>query len=521
MAQLSDIIKEIHDVKELLKVRRKPADTVVVGLVKSIGSKIASVAAWDTRSTVLLSQAIASAGLAHDLQVELEAACDARTEVFTETANVGASAQKWKASGAPCRDQSMRHMNNYLTCSDWCVINDIRSNPDQRDYRVAERLIKLGVKPQCASEDKLIKWAITINLIAEHELYNTWPSYWSIYYRVEAFKATMKTITCRNECPIHIDKYPESPSELPGPLYKAAYDDQDPPVHRYISRYEPTSHHVPLRRTSKLLVGIEEPSQSPRNRNSKSAGSPSDADVVTVNGVPIHIWSEPRSSWNSTGYAWGHQSWGRRDSHVQFPALADYAWNENSSSHAQSRDSTLGGGDSNLAKDAADPAAIGAGSSHSKEPEPSATTRESQISSRLGSVHVQSPPPALAAALNSRPALEDRLDSETIEEIAYQRLLNKKMRRPAAAFKRPAGINAEGDASGIVKKAKVGTAKKIDYKVDWDVERGDEVRSRNAYTSLHYGRAKTYTKTFSEKDRKATLSQVLLDAGRTWDKHMK
>jgi hypothetical protein len=286
MAHLHDVLREIGDVKELLKVKRKNSDKLVDGLVRSIAAKIATIASWDTGCTVTLSKAIEDSGLHSDLKDVLEHACDARTNQFSALAS-GFNAKA--CAGAPARDQFMRHMNNYLTTSDWAVLDDPRSTPEQRDVRISDRLAKLNVTR--ASEENLIRWAITIALDCENKLYRSWPSYWSILYRVEAFKATLKHYKLEGVPAVYIDKFPENPVDLPQNLYAYAYTPEDPPVHRFIPRMVEVSHHVPLRRTSKLLEKEGEPRPQAQHERVVPYELSSSDQVVMVNGVPIRIFS--------------------------------------------------------------------------------------------------------------------------------------------------------------------------------------------------------------------------------------
>ena len=91
--------------------------------------------------------------------------------------------------------------------------------------------------------------------------------------------------------------YPTSPEELPKEVYESVYSELDPPVARYLYRYESLAKHIPLRRTSKLL-----------------ALETHDARCTTI--APYQAcnsWQEPhyrapsyaQSSWGGRNYQWG------------------------------------------------------------------------------------------------------------------------------------------------------------------------------------------------------------------------
>ena len=108
----------------------------------------------------------------------------------------------------------------------------------------AKRLADLGIRR--ASEDDLIRWALTLPIDAEFRLNGKWPCYWHIYDRVNRVKKLLTSLTPHTGP--FMDKYPEPPSSLPHDMYKIAYTDSGPPIHRHIARYEALSQHIPLRK---------------------------------------------------------------------------------------------------------------------------------------------------------------------------------------------------------------------------------------------------------------------------------
>ena len=507
MATLPAVIKEIDDIAKLTQMRTNQA--MVEGLVESVATKIGTIVQWDTGSAVQMSLKIAESTLTDDCKSRLAKACDARTAAYAAIQNPARN-----AGGAPQRDQFMRTMNNFLTGLDWGKLDDKKTTPAQRDAVVANRLQSLGVRR--GSEIGLIKWAIAILVDLEFQQTGTWPSYWSIYYRVCGFKDLFCGLPpYPHNAP---EVYPEYPAQLPDCIFKEAYPDpQDPPVHRYIGRLMQVSQHIPLRRSSKLL-DKDTPDQN-WNQNpmlqaiqtfQSQLGWTNDG---MVNGIPIHILGNMGNQ-RRTDNGWNFNNDNSRDS--------------GAASHSWSWDDTRG--------------------MRALPPIPQEGSQSTSILPRMADSPVEDSPPSAAKGVDplglckskskdeasDQHGLNDdetRASSADIEEAAFQRLLargktkggkgkvKKALKKPSAAvdlpvLKRP---SAKPAAVPAAKPAPI----KVNYVVTWSKKDGDEKRSRNVFTSKHYGRAKTHFKHLSGQKYSDSLKAVLANAGTVWDKNMK
>ena len=79
-----------------------------------------------------------------------------------------------KSPGAPARDQSLRYLNNYLTTSDWCRLDDATTGEGAHNNTITDRLRKLGI--QWAAETSLVKWIVAVLLDVEFKNSSRWPS---------------------------------------------------------------------------------------------------------------------------------------------------------------------------------------------------------------------------------------------------------------------------------------------------------------------------------------------------------
>ena len=117
-----------------------------------------------------MADAIDESSLNDDLKGLLHEACDKRLKICIE-APTGACRP---ASGAPIRDQTMRHIANYFTASDYAIFDDPASTQSQREAKATARLEMLGVRR--ASETGLIKWLVSFLLDCEFRHTRAWPS---------------------------------------------------------------------------------------------------------------------------------------------------------------------------------------------------------------------------------------------------------------------------------------------------------------------------------------------------------
>ena len=565
MAYLTDVTKEIGNVATLKN--SGASEAIILGLAKSLATKIMTIQAFDTSSAITLGESIKDAALDEPITKLLADANNARMEGCIDDTMVS-----HRSAGAPPRDQVLREVYNYLTGIDWGVVDNPDSTPDKRDNQVANRLVRLGVRR--ASDIGLVKWAITLILDAEFRLTGQWPSYWTTYDRVLRFKKLLQNHP-KFDGPF-IDKYTEFPANLPKEIFKIAYDENDPPISRPIRNFDSISQHVPLRSVSKLLQGSKRDSP-----NSKDSG----AEVAAVLSSFMSHQSQHRhrdwdsrdwysSDWSVGGggnsgshsYAgFGSQSYGGGPSEAQPATCVAHVTSEEASSMLQQFQppSRLSGVDkaklAAAAKAVLAPPAVVARRIRGKQ-HPSkagsvvgrAVKAEPAYGSAVkaepadGSVVKAEPLLAVAptAAVKPEPASNavhdgtKRLSSEDIEEQAFRRLKEVKVAKAAAAkaskkanaatasgaAKAGGAVRKGGQRATKVKKEKLGEVVSMGYKVVWDVKGGDPKRKRNTFMCLHYDRVKRMLGKRrpepSAIDAKRTCGYWHDVAGSTWDHHM-
>ena len=305
-----------------------------------------------------------------------------------------------------------------------------------------------------------------------------------------------------------LEKYPINPQELPPEIWNAVYSETDPPVNKYIYRYESLAGHVPLRSTSKLLA--QEP---------PSAGSSHESMMMqlVLQGQQQQL---SNSSWyhNSDwcGWSWD-DSWHSRRQSPPKKVLAI----EDGPAPEQTAPDVLQSPKVSMFKPRSRVA--------SSPPEP----QDSHAGKPLTDTSVENST-LMDVDTNGELHNTNRLDSEDIEEAAYQRLLNHKKgkgkkKSDGATMKRPAAAGAKVKTELTKKTAKVkekqtknteclGKVININYKMSWSKK---EATDKNTFASRHYCRARTLLKAkgANPDDINATLKDISFKARTLWEKH--
>ncbi len=291
-------------------------------------------------------------------------------------------------------------------------------------------------------------------------------------------------------------QYPADPKDLPKEIYDRVYQ-EEPPVPKYIFRYEALGHHVPLRKSSKLL-----------------RDAASDLQVVPWKQAPSSSWWRNSSYSNESEWSWDDSCYDTRPTRKQL-AIEDrrYAFEDRSPLASPSESPLQCLAPRIRTQHVITSGAVDEKSKEKEEPEPSSEENHEEGGP------IRSP--------KKRPMSED------IEEAAFQRLLKrqdhkkearKEKKCQAAAKKRPASASVKTEASASVKteppSKKYGKVIPIVLHITWEKKR-DAKRTRNAYTSSWYKKAE---KILNNKgtiipDKKATLSSILKKAGGVWDNH--
>ena len=379
--------------------------------------------------------------------------------------------------GADNTEQSLTHLYNYLTAKDWAVLEGFRASETKKINVISHRLHRLGITQP--GHDKCIKWVVVILLYCEHAHNKHWPSYSSIYNTFRDVVQYMKD-TAGPFTRSRVLAYPESPLGLPHSLFKAAYDDDDPPVEKFIDQYITLGKHVPLRSDNKLLA--QERAGPWGTRGALGANRGGNHGQCSLEHLAVHIHDAYEAGKASSSRAAPH--------HVPIASFKPSA------------------------KIVPTPAA----QDSAGEPAATALVMPEAAAPAVGAAPAQDDAEAAAAA-----DVGDRVDQESYEKQAFDALKGKADKKKEAnkvAAKKPAcaGVAKKPACAGVAKKpAGYSSANVVNFKVVFGPE--DRQATGNAYASKWYGRALTWSKHngYNEKQQLVFARDTYQEAKKLWN----
>ena len=155
-----------------------------------------------------------------------------------------------KSSGNQ-QSQLLEHWCNYLTQTDWDILNDSRQHFSAKMTRFMERANLLGVG---VFDEKTYKWMLAVLLAVQ---YKETPDAHFIYAKLQELKQAKEAETKYYPHTV-LSKYPEFPSELDSIMFAYAYPDAaDKPVSVKLPGLQAIANRIPLRSNSKKFKAAE------------------------------------------------------------------------------------------------------------------------------------------------------------------------------------------------------------------------------------------------------------------------
>ena len=468
MARIDDVKRDIQDFSSLIAKRDNP--DLQQKLSASLCVRISSLPSLSAQDAIVLTDLVEQMCTVKHVKDEVMSAIDCKVAKVAVSTGV--------PEGSDHTEQSLTHLYNYLSAKDWAVLEDYRASETKKINVISNRLHRLGLTQP--GHDKCIKWVVVILLYCEHSHNKNWPSYHSIYntFRdvVQYMKDTAGPFTRSN-----ILAYPESPLTLPPSVFKAAYDDDDPPVEKFIDQYITLGKHVPLRSDNKLLT---QERAGPWGTHGVPATRGGNRGQCSFEHLAMHIHD---------AYAAGMSTSKSAPHHVPTNSFKPPA---KTVPHTPAAQDSAG--------------------------EPAATPLVQPEAAAAPAVGAASAHGGAEAAL----AADDggRVEQESYEEQAFNALKGKanKKKEEKAANKKPAGApgvaKKPAGAPGVALRRPAGysAAKVVAFKVVFGPE--DRQRSMNAYASMWYGRALTWSKHngYNEKKQLVFARDTYQEASKLW-----
>ena len=249
MWTIPDLVQEIESIGRMLQIRlkaftagSKKAEEFEKGMLHTLCSKINGLNVLSIMDAQQLYQAISSSDLNEGQQSAISECIDAKLTEEKET----------HASSDTLSPQLVEHLATYLTNAEWAALKDPDHSLVAKSNVIAKRLKLLGVK---SLHEQTCKWAIAILLSTLTSL----PDYQVIYDMVGDFKDIFSKNETVGTAP-YLKKLPEKPDQLTEMHFVCAYGDKNPEAENapVIPQNLETikhiaSHHIPLRKNSKLL----------------------------------------------------------------------------------------------------------------------------------------------------------------------------------------------------------------------------------------------------------------------------
>ena len=191
-----------------------------------------------------------------------------------------------------CNQQSqlLKHWWNYLTQSDWDILNDSRQHFSAKMTRLMERAHLLGLV--CTFDEKTYKWMLAVLLAVQ---YKATPDAHFIYNKLQELKKAKEAVT-KYYPHTFLSKYPEFPSELDSIMFAYAYPDAaDKPVSVKLPGLQAIANRIPLRSDSKLLKEKPKPKKKRqlRQQSTDEEALPASAQPEgVVKAEPLHSQSK-------------------------------------------------------------------------------------------------------------------------------------------------------------------------------------------------------------------------------------
>ena len=187
------------------------------------------------------------------------------------------------------QSQLLKHWWNYLTQSDWDILNDSRQHFSAKMTRFMERANLLGLV--CTFDEQTYKWMLAVLLAVQ---YKETPDAHFIYAKLQELKQAKEAET-KYYPHTFLSKYPEFPSELDSIMFAYAYPDAaDKPVSVKLPGLQAIANRIPLRSNSKLMKEKPKPKKKRqlRQQSTDEEALPASAQPEGVVAEPLHSQSK-------------------------------------------------------------------------------------------------------------------------------------------------------------------------------------------------------------------------------------
>ena len=256
-ATMADIAKEVKDSADFLAARTASgggedaaAKTKELGnnMITAICAKVGALKHFTAHEAMMLDKTLVDSVLPQELRRLLQDAADNRL-----TSGIAASHQtRASPGGGGLKSQAAPMPQNYPTAEEWVKLLAPDATVNRFLYTVHERLRRCGLRSANERTHGLIV-AMLLIVRSKYLPNKQLPKYKTIFAWVAESKTVLDTLPMGTTAG-YAPALPRFPTELPRDVYEAAYGSGGVPAPREVQGLEAMMKHVPLRKSSELLV---------------------------------------------------------------------------------------------------------------------------------------------------------------------------------------------------------------------------------------------------------------------------
>ena len=281
---VQDILKELEGVKAYMASRPQTpgaSDSVAKSFAASMLKMISVCNFISPHDAAKLSSALSDSSPYNESDTK-----KIRDVIDKKVGDMSIAKGQHKSSGN--QGQLLEHWCNYLTQTDWDILNDSRQHISAKMTRFMERANLLGVG---VFDEKTYKWMLAVLLAVQ---YKETPDAHFIYAKLQELKQA-KAAQTKYYPHTFLSKYPKFPSELDSIMFAYAYPDAaDKPVSVKLPGLQAIASRIPLRPNSKLLKEKSKPKKKRqlRQQSTDEEALPGSAQPEGVMAEPLHSQSK-------------------------------------------------------------------------------------------------------------------------------------------------------------------------------------------------------------------------------------
>ena len=239
MWALEDVLKELNDFALLLPSRpEKKKPMMLEKLAANVCAKLDQFQSFSAAHALKLHECLEACNFPDDFSEQVANKSDELLACGSQAMQAG--------QVTSLKPQKLSSIANYLTSSEWAMLQDSDVCWWSKQRMLVERLKKLGIKSMA---EITCRWVLAL-------LYCTLPSLpeaHAVYQQVQELKGCFSTCPGPSDDRPYIVNFPDDPQKLPAELLEKAYP-QEQPKYVHVEKLAHVARSLTLRSSSKKLA---------------------------------------------------------------------------------------------------------------------------------------------------------------------------------------------------------------------------------------------------------------------------